>query len=162
MKGWGVPLLLLAACAGENPDLVIERQAGTVAQATEDGWKRGSVILAGDAGTFTFPHSLALRISIVDDVTLEMPTALAIASSQLELSGAGQGTIAIEPVCEGMYCTAEVTISAAGETVLAVTADGPEGGERDCVYYAVVDASADTDALRANLEARQRDCRFAE
>lgn len=162
MKRWGV-LLLLAGCAGENPDLVIERQAGTLAQATDDGWKRGSAVLTGDPGTFTFPHSVALRITIVDDAAAEMPVVKTITAANVEVAGTGQGTVAVAPVCDAMACTAEITIAAAGETMLAVTADGPAGGERDCFYYAiVVDANVDAAALHADLETRQRDCRFAE
>lgn len=160
MKRWGV-LLLLAGCASDNPDLVIERQPGTLARATEDGWKRGSVVLTGDPGSFTFPHSVALRITIVDDATSEMPTRQPISSANVEVVGTGQGTVAVAPVCDAMACTAEIAIAGAGETMLAVTADGPEGGERDCFYYAVVvDANVDAAALHADLETRQHDCRF--
>lgn len=160
MMRW-VPLVLLAACASENPDLVIERQPTPLAQATDAGWTRGSVILAGDPGAFTFPQPLSLRFTIVDDATLEMPTAELIAQPKLELSGAGQATVTVVPTCQPTHCTAEVSITGAGETMLAIEADGPAGIERACFYYAVVDTSTDTDALRADLETRQRDCRFA-
>jgi hypothetical protein len=160
MKRWGV-MLLLAGCASENPDLVIERQPAPVAQATDAAWKRGSVILAGEPGTFTFPQPLALRFTIVDDAAAEMPAPQLIAKGKVALSGAGQAQVTVDTVCQPMYCTAEVSITGMGETMLAVTADGPSGGERDCFYYAVVDASTDTAALQAELETRQRDCRFA-
>lgn len=159
MKRWGV-LLLLAGCTTENPDLVIERQPTALAQATDAGWQRGSVILAGEPGAFTFPQPVSLRITIVDDATLDTPTAELIARPMLAVPGAGQATVTLEPVCQPTYCTAEISITGAGESMLAIEASGPSGGERDCFYYAVVDTTVDVDALKAELETRQRDCRF--
>ena len=161
MKRWGV-LLLLAGCATENPDLVIERQPTPLAQATDAGWKRGSVILAGEPGAFTFPQAVSLRFTIIDDATSEMPAAQLISKPTLELSGAGQASVSVAPVCQPTVCTAEVSITGAGESMLAIEANGPDGGERDCFYYAVVDATADTEALQAELETRQRDCRYGQ
>jgi hypothetical protein len=153
-------VLLLGACATENPDLVIERQPAPLAQVTDAGWKRGSVIIAAEPGTFAFPQPLSLRITIVDDATLETPTAELISRGAIELAGSGAAEVTTPPVCQPTFCTAEVSITAMGEAMLAITADGPAGGERDCFYYATVDTSADTDALRATLETRQRECRF--
>jgi hypothetical protein len=160
MIRWGV-VLLLAGCTTGNPDLVIERQHTLLADASDAGWKRGSVIMAGDVGAFTFPQAVSLRLTIVDDVTLETPTAQLIAQPKVELVS-GPASITVAPQCQPMVCTAELSITALGEAMLSIEANGPEGGERDCFYYAVVDASTDTDALRATLETKQRDCRFAQ
>ena len=153
-------LLLLAACSTENPDLVVERQASPVAQATSDGWKRGSVILAGDPGAFSFPQSVALRLTIVDNAAAEMPKPLAITSGAVAPFGSGVVEVAVAPTCSEMQCTAELRVTGAGSSMVAIDATGANGDERQCFYYAVVDAGTDTDALRAQLEQQQQDCRF--
>ena len=158
---WVVAAVLFAACSTDNPSLVIERQGGTLAQASASGWTHGSVVLTGDPGVFTFPQSVSLRLTIVDDVTTEMPMQVSIANPKIEPYGSGQASLTVAPRCESMACTGEVSIAAAGSSMLAITADGPNGQERDCFYYAVADAGTDTDALKASLETQQRDCRFA-
>ncbi|HEY5921930.1 MAG TPA: hypothetical protein VIV11_09685 [Kofleriaceae bacterium] len=161
MSARWLPLLLLAGCATEDSSLLIERQPTTIAQTSDTGWKRGSVILAGDAGIFTFPQPVSLRFTMVDDATLEMPTQLAITAPKLEPFGASsQLEVTIEPACDAMTCTAELSVTAMGSSVIAVQAKGPYGTERACFYYAVVDASTDTDALRTDLETQQQDCRI--
>ncbi|HEY5951662.1 MAG TPA: hypothetical protein VIV40_39480 [Kofleriaceae bacterium] len=159
MRRW-LPLLLLPGCATDNPSLVVERQSSPLAQASDAAWKPGSVIFAGDPQAFTFPQPIALRFTIVDDVTAEMPMQLTIAQPKLAPFGTGTLAITVEPVCQAMYCTAEVSATAQGTSMLAIDATGPSGAERACFYYAVVDAATDTDALRADLEAQQQDCRF--
>jgi hypothetical protein len=158
MMRWGA-VLLLAACSTENPDLVIERQHTLLEDTNDADWKRGSVIMAGDVAGFTFPQAVALRFTIVDDATLETPTAQLIAQPSIDVVS-GPASVSITPECQPMYCTAELSITELGEAMFAIEADGPEGGERDCFYYAVVDAGTDTDALRMTLEAQQSDCRF--
>jgi hypothetical protein len=151
----------LVGCTSENPSLIVERQAVPLDQATDAGWTRGSVILAGDAGAFTFPQPLSLRFTIVDDAAAAMPATQLISRGKVAIYGSGQLAVTAEPVCQPMSCTAELTIMEAGSSMVAIDADGPSGGERNCFYYAVVDATTDTDALRAELETQQRDCRFA-
>ena len=159
MSARWLPLLLIAGCATEDSSLVIERQPTTIAQATDSGWKRGSVILAGETGVFTFPQPVSLRLTMVDDATLEMPTQLAIMAPKVEPFGAGQLAVTVEPACDAMTCTAELSVAATGSSMIAIEAKGPYGTERACFYYAVVDSSTDTDALRVDLEAQQQDCR---
>jgi len=159
MRRW-LPLVLLAACASENRSLVVERQASPVAQATDAGWKRGSVILSGEPGTFTFPQPIALRLTIVDDDTAEMPKYLAISMGTVDPFGAGAVEVSVAPDCQPMRCFAELRVTAAGSSMVAIEATGPKGIERQCFYYAVVDSGTDTDALRTSLEEQQRDCRF--
>jgi len=150
----------LAACGTGNPDLVVERQPAPIAQVSDAGWKRGSVILAGEPGTFTFPQAVSLRFTVVDDATAEMPTQLGVSQGKVEPFGAVQLEVSAAATCESMQCTAELSVTAPGSSMVAIEATGPEGSERACFYYAVVDAGTDTDALRANLEAQQQDCRF--
>src|SRR5262245_46794293 len=113
MKRW-LPLVLLAGCTNENPDLVIERQPITIAQVTDTAWTRGSVILAGDPGPFPCPQPLSLRMSIVDDADIEMPTSLTISQAKVETYGSGQATVSVTPVCQPTSCTAEINVTAAG------------------------------------------------
>lgn len=162
MKRWVALGMLvgLVGCASENPSLIVERQAVPLAQATDGAWSRGSVILAGDPGAFTFPQPLSLRFTIVDDAAAEMPMTQLISSGKVATYGSGQFQVMVEPVCQPRFCTAEVSVTAAGSSMLALDAEGPNGGERICFYYAVVDASTDTDTLRAELETQQRDCSY--
>lgn len=161
MKRWVALGMLvgLVGCASENPSLIVERQAVALDRATDAGWSRGSVILAGDPGAFTFPQPLSLRFTIVDDAAAEMPVTHLISKGRVAIYGSGRFEVTAEPVCQPMSCTAELTITEAGSSMVSIDADGPSGGERNCFYYAVVDASTDTDALRAELETQQRDCR---
>ncbi len=161
MKRWAPWLLLLAGCASENPDLVIERQAAPLAEVSDSAWTPGSAILVAEAGALTFPQVLSLRMTIVDDAAADMPAPRSIAMAKVAPFGAGQLQVTQEATCQEMACTAEVSVDAMGESMLAITAQGPAGEERRCFYYAVVEAGTDTDALRADLEAQQTDCRFA-
>ncbi len=150
----------LVGCTSENPTLVVERQAAPLAQATDTGWMHGSAIVAGEPGTFTFPQPIALRFTVVDDAAAEMPVAQLISKGKVGVFGAGQLQVTVEPTCQPTFCTAEVSVTAAGTSMLAIDANGPDGDERSCFYFAVVDASTDTDALRTELEKQQHDCRF--
>ena len=155
-------LILAAGCTEENPSLVIERQPAALAAATADGWVPGSVVLAGQPGTFTFPQPVSIRFSIVGEATEGTePMQLAISAGQVEMFEAGPLSITTGATCEGVYCTAELGVSALGSGMVAVEAMGPQGPERECFYYAVVeDAAVDTMMLRAELETQQRDCKF--
>jgi len=150
----------LAACGTENPDLVVERQPSPIEQASDTGWKRGSVILAGEPGTFTFPQAVSLRFTVVDNAAAEMPKALLVSQGKVEPFGTVQLEVSVAATCQPMECTGELSVTAAGTSMVAIEATGPNGVERACFYYAVVDADTDTDALRADLEAQQQDCRF--
>jgi hypothetical protein len=165
MKGW-VPSLLVAAavtgCTSDHAALVVERQPASLADAQPSSWTAGSVIFAGDPQAFTFPQPVSLRFAIVDDPAAEMPLPLAISRPTVAPFGSGQLAVTVEPTCEGMHCTAELSVAAAGSSMVAIEAMGPGGDERACFYYAIVDESTDTDALRADLEAKQQDCRFAQ
>lgn len=160
MMRW-VPWLLIAGCASENPDMVVERQPAPLADVTDTAWTAGSVIVVAESGALTFPQVLSLRMTIVDDAAAEVPIRQSIAMARVAPYGTGQLAVITEPSCHEMACTAEVSVGAMGESMLAITAQGPAGEERRCFYYAVVEAGTDTDALRADLEAQQRDCRFA-
>lgn len=160
MMRW-VPWLLIAGCASENPDMVVERQPAPLADVTDTAWTPGSVIVVAEAGALTFPQVLSLRMTIVDDAAAEVPIRQSIAMAKVAPYGTGQLEVTTEPSCHEMACTAEVSVGAMGESMLAITAQGPAGEERRCFYYAVVEAGTDTDALRADLETQQRDCRFA-
>ena len=159
MMRW-VPLVLLVGCTSEVPSLVVERQPSTLAQATDSGWTHGSAILTGAPGIFTFPQPVSLRITAVDDFRAEMPKQIAISQTTVAPYGSGELAVTVEPTCDAMTCTAELSMTAAGSGLVAINAKASDD-VRACFYYAVVDTSTDTMALQAQLEQSQEDCRFA-
>jgi len=160
MKRW-VPLVLLVGCTSEVRSLVIERQPSALAQATDSGWTHGSAILTGEPGIFTFPQPVSLRVSAVDDFRAEMPKQVAISQATVAPYGSGELAVTVEPTCDAMTCTAELSLTASGSGMVAIHANAAGEPVRACFYYAVVDTSTDTMALQARLEASQEDCRLA-
>ena len=164
MMRW-VALVLLVGCAEENPRLVIERQSATLADAAATGWSPGSALVTAQPGTFTFPQPLSVRFTIVSeevDATSGLPTPLAITMGAIEPFGSGPMEITTPATCEGMLCTAELNITAAGSSMVHISANGPNGAERECFYYSLVEGAADTMTLRAELETQQQDCKYGE
>jgi len=151
--------LVVAACTPANPRLVFERQALALAQTTEGGWSKGGAIVVGDPNTFTFPAPLSIRMKIIDsDTNPDAPIELNISDAAMTPYGSGPFEIAIEPACNATACTAQLSITAAGSSMVRISANSPDGPEADCFYYALVDASIDANMLRDELETQQHDC----
>jgi hypothetical protein len=158
-----VPALLVACTDDGDPDIRIERQSSTLAEAKDVNWSTGGAVLAAQPGSFAFPQPLALRISLVDSKAIDengVAAQLALQSVALAAFGTGTFEIATEPTCQENYCEAELRITAAGSSMLTVEATGA-ASEGDCFYYAIIeDAAPETAgaALRTELETRQREC----
>ncbi len=158
---------LVGACNAVDPDVRVERQASTLAQATEDGWHTGGAVFVGAAGSFSFPQPVALRISLVDGNTIDEEggaTPLPIETVSLELHGASAGDVSVEPTCDAVACTAELLVLEAGTTMLEVVATASDDSEGDCFYVAMhedADPAAASESLRTELETQQTTCRTA-
>ena len=64
------------------------------------------------------------------------------------------------PTCAQNFCTAELKVTGLGESMLTVSANGPDGKQNDCFYFGVYEGDADSaTADRDALEAKQADCR---
>ena len=156
-------LVVAAACTPPNPRLVFERQALALAQTTEGGWSKGGAIIVGDPNTFTFPQPLSVRMKIIDsDTNPDAPLELNISDAAMTPYGSGPLEIAVAPSCDATVCTAQLSITAQGSSMVHVSAESPDGPEADCFYYALVDASVDAMALRDELETMQSDCAFSQ
>lgn len=158
-------VVVLGACAGDNASIYIERQASTLADATDDGWVAGGAVLVGAPGTFSFPQPVSLRISLVDpdaDPDAEEPAApMLVSMSKLTIFGEAVAEITENVVCQPTYCEAELTVADFGQTMLQVTAENADADEVDCFYYAIYesdDPSGATEGYRATAEADQTDC----
>jgi hypothetical protein len=157
-----IVVLLLAGCTEANPRLEFERQALALAQTTEGGWSKGGAVIVGDPNTFTFPAPVSIRMKIVDsDTNPDAPMELAISAAEMIPYGEGPFEIAVAPMCEATACTAQLSVTAQGSSMVHVTAMGPKGPETDCFYYALVDATVDSMALFDELEAKQSDCKYS-
>lgn len=160
-------LLLLGACTTDSdPDVRIERQSATIANANTDAWAEGGAVLVAAPGTFSFPQPLALRISIVDNIVLDAegaPTQLTINTATLAtFETAATVEVVSAPACSRNFCTAELKVTGSGSSMLTVSADGPEGTQNDCFYFGVYEEADPASAgatYRAELEAKQADCR---
>ena len=165
MMRW-VALVLLVGCTEENPYMRVERQSATLDEATAVGWSPGSALIVAQPGTFTFPQPLSVRFTIVSeevDATSGLPTPLAITMGAIEPFGSGPMEITTPATCEGMQCTAQLNITAAGSSMVHISANGPNGAERECFYYSLVEgAGVDTMTLRDELETQQQDCKYGE
>jgi hypothetical protein len=160
-------LLLLGACTTESdPDLRIERQPTTLADANAAAWTEGGAVLVAVPGTFSFPQPLSLRLSIVDN---EMPDADK-APTQLKISSAHLNAyetattleIVSQPTCSQNFCTAELSVKSTGASMFTVSAEGPEGTQNDCFYFGVfeeTDPVTSGTAHQTELETKQSDCR---
>jgi hypothetical protein len=167
MRTCALLAVLLGACASDSdPDVHIERQSATVANANAASWAEGGAVLVGVPGTFSFPQPLSLRISVVDSKKLDengVPAQLKIMSATIATYGSGgELQVVSAPSCAANYCTAELTVSAMGASMLTVSAVGPDGTQNDCFYYGVFE-DADPSAVGATqqtaLETQQADCR---
>lgn len=160
-------LVVAGACTAADPDVRIERQASTLADATDEGWLVGGAVVVGEPGSVTFPQHVALRITLVDSNTLDAEgnaTRIPIDSVSLESTGLAAGDLSVEPACDAMACTAELLVLEAGSTMLEVVATRAGSDEGDCWYYAAqedADPAATAAALRSDLEAQQTTCRDA-
>ena len=159
---------LVPACTTDSdPDARVERQTSTLDDANAAGWQEGGAVLVGVPGTFAFPQPLSLRISIVDNLVLDeemSPTQLRITSATLGQYGSEptQLTITTQPTCAANYCSAELSVAAQGSSFLTIEAEGPDGKQTECFYYAIYEDADPTTAgasHRTELEAKQRDCR---
>jgi hypothetical protein len=159
---------LLPACTTDfDPDARVERQTSTLDDASAANWQEGGAVLVGLPGTFQFPQPLALRISIVDNHVPDEetpPTQLRITSATLGQYGTEptQLTVTTQPTCAANFCTAELSVAASGSSFLTIEADGPDGKQTECFYYAIYEDADPTTAgetHRSELEAKQRDCR---
>lgn len=160
-------VLLLAACTTESdPDARIERQSTTLEDANAQAWAEGGAVLVAVPGTFSFPQPLSLRISIVDHKVLDAemaPTQLTIKSATLTPyeSAATLETVSA-PTCSQLFCTAELKVTGLGESMLTVSAEGPEGTQNECFYFGVYEDSDPVTAgasYRTTLEDKQAECR---
>ena len=155
-------ILVVAACTERNPRLVFERQALALAQTTEGGWSKGGAVVVGDPNTFTFPQPLSIRMKVVDSETNpDAPIELNVSGAAMMPYGTGPFEIAVAPVCEATACTAQLSISEQGASMVHVSVDSPDGTEVDCFYYALVDAMVDPNMLHDELETKQRECTIA-
>jgi hypothetical protein len=160
-------LVLLGACTTDSdPDVRIERQSATVADAKADAWAEGGAVLVAAPGTFSFPQPLALRISIVDSKVLDAegaPTQLTIKTATLAtFETANTLEVVSAPACSQNFCTAELKVTGSGSSMLTISATGPEGDQKDCFYFGVyeeADPAAAGATYREDLEAKQADCR---
>ncbi|NVB81548.1 MAG: hypothetical protein HOV81_24350 [Kofleriaceae bacterium] len=164
MKSCLVLAVALAGCATDfDPDVRVERQAATAATAAADGWTEGGAVLVGEPGTFVFPQPLSLRMSIVDskDVVDGVKKQLTIASASVELVGSGTVEVVGTPSCQQNYCIAELRVLAAGASMLKVAGTGPDGTQRECIYYGIYeDADPAVGTVhRDELETQQSKCR---
>lgn len=160
-------VLLLGACATDSdPDLRIERQDTTIADADVNAWKEGGAVLVALPGTFDFPQPLSLRLSIVDSKLLDeegTPTQLTIKTATLSpYESAATLEVVTAPSCSQKFCTAELKVTGLGESMMTISADGPDGTQNDCFYFGVYEESdpvTSGTAHRTELEAKQSDCR---
>lgn len=159
--------LLLGACTtNSDPDVRIERQSTTVADANTAAWAEGGAVLVAVPGTFSFPQPLAIRISLIDSKKLDASgaaTQLTLTSATIALYGSdNEAQLVDAPTCERNFCTAGLTVAAAGQSMLTVKAVGPDGELNDCFYYGVyedADPAAAGATHQSELEAEQADCR---
>jgi hypothetical protein len=162
-----VAALLPACTTDSDPDARVERQTSKLDDINAAGWQEGGAVLVGLPGTFQFPQPLSLRISIVDNLVLDeemTPTQLRITSATLGEYGAEptQLSVVTQPTCAANFCSAELSVAASGSSFLTIEADGPDGKQTECFYYAIYeDADPATAGAthRTELEAKQRDCR---
>jgi hypothetical protein len=155
----------LVACAGDTSTIHIERQASTLATATEDGWVAGGAVLVGAPGTFTFPQPVSLRITLVDPdadpMAEEPPEPMLVSMSKLTIFGEAVAEITENVTCQPTYCEAELTVADFGQTMLQVTATNPDADEGDCFYYAIYesdDPASAGESYRTTAEADQNEC----
>jgi hypothetical protein len=159
-------VLLLGACTTDtDPDVRIERQSATLADANAAAWAEGGAVLVADPGTFAFPQPLSIRISIVDSKVLDAegaPTQLTIKTATLAAYETATNLEVVKaPACSQNFCTAELEVTGAGASMLSITADGPEGTQNDCFYFGVYEDSNPTVGTthQAELEDKQSECR---
>lgn len=159
--------LLLAACTTDSdPDARIERQSTTLKNASTDAWAEGGAVMVAVPGTFSFPQPLSLRISIVDNKVLDAdmaPTQLTIKSAKLAPYEAAVTLETVsEPTCSQNFCTTELEVTGLGESMLTITAEGPDGTQHDCFYFGVYEEADPVTAgttYRRALEDKQAECR---
>ncbi len=162
-------LLVLGACTTESdPDLRIERQSTTLADANAAAWTEGGAVLVAVPGTFSFPQPLSLRLSIVDNKVPDpnaddAPTQLTIKTASLTpYESAATLEVISAPTCSQNFCTAELSVTGTGASMFTISADGPDGKQNDCFYFGVfeeTDPVTSGTAHQAELETKQSECR---
>ena len=165
--GIAAGLLVLGACTTESdPDLRIERQATTLADANAAAWTEGGAVLVAVPGTFSFPQPLSLRLSIVDSKMLDAemaPTQLKIQHASLTAyETATTLEVVSQPTCSQNFCTAELSVTGTGASMFTISADGPDGEQNDCFYFGVfeeTDPVTSGTAHQTELETKQSECR---
>ena len=164
---WALALLVSACADTSDPDVRIERQSTTLADASTSAWTEGGAVLVAAPGTFQFPQPLSLRISIIDNKMLDAdgaPTQLKITSATLAPYGtdASELTIKSQPTCQQNFCSGELQVEGQGESLLTIEAEGDGGKQQDCFYFAVYEDADPTTAgamYQTELEKKQKDCR---
>jgi hypothetical protein len=157
----------LGACTTESdPDLRIERQSTTLADANAAAWAEGGAVLVAQPGTFSFPQPLSLRLSIVDSKVLDAdmaPTALKIETAKLDAyESAANLEVVSPPTCSQTFCIAELSVTGTGASMFTVSAEGPDGTQNDCFYFGVFEETDPVTAGGAHqteLETKQSECR---
>jgi hypothetical protein len=155
-------LWVLAGCNGPNANVRIEHQPQHVNPTIDAGWNVGSAILVVDPATLPWP--VTFRYTLVDDsgATLGIGRHDSGGYRISQLRGVAD-SCQYEYVEKGpLYCWRHMDVIGLGDSLFLVDAESPHGGDRDCIYYALVDATADIDALRIELEAKARACRDAD
>jgi hypothetical protein len=160
-------LLVLGACTTESdPDLRIERQSTTLADANAAAWAEGGAVLVAQPGTFSFPQPLSVRLSIVDSEVLDAegaPTALKIQTAKLDAyESATSIEVVSQPTCSQTFCMAELSVKSTGASMFVVSAEGPEGTQNDCFYFGAFEETDPVTAGAAHqteLETKQSECR---
>jgi hypothetical protein len=159
--------LAATACSSDSQSIRIERQPASLGATKSDAWVEGSAVVVGQTGSFSFPQPVSIRITLIDRDAVEAETEdmpaepKLITRSQVTVFGDGTGEVTENVTCQPTYCTAEVTLSGLGLTLLQLSAQNTDGEESDCFYYGVyeeADPAAAGDAHREAAEADQAEC----
>ena len=160
--------LLVGVCACSDAaepvgHLLVEYQPRDRAEVRDGDWSAGSAIVVADAPTF--PQPVSVRVRVVDETGMDYGVGQVslnmYGSSNLQPGETTSGCYYRLPDVAATYCTYDFDVVGPGSSMMIVTANAPYEGaaHRDCVYYAVVDATSDVDGLRASLEAQAAKCR---
>lgn len=157
-------LAVFLGCTTEpNARLFVEHQAKRLDQATESDWVVDSEVVTAEPGSF--PQPLTLRYTTLD----EGGNAVGIGRNSIDSYGEAQ-VVRIDtidkcvyrlPDVPPSYCIAEFDVLGFGSSMLLITAVSPTNDApqvSDCIYYAVVDPSADVDVVRMQLEQERAVC----
>jgi hypothetical protein len=156
-----IVFIAATACSEDAPPAFvrIEHQPKRADATIGTDWVKGSGIeIVDDAAVF--PRPVTFRFSVVDE------TATWVGVGRFSARPYGASLLQyIKGECERRlpdvaadWCWMDFDVIGLGSNVFVVDVDSPHPA-RDCIYYAVLDASADIDALRDELEAKVQGCR---